>query len=106
MTTYYPLAIGNNWTYKMKDGNTFTNTVTAVNGNTFTMKNSMQDKPATLRKDGDVYWTDSYEVGNFQITLKDGLKKGDTWEIKYKANNIESILTALKNPPQATILSR
>ncbi|MFZ6027685.1 MAG: hypothetical protein ACOYYS_08225 [Chloroflexota bacterium] len=93
MTTYYPLTVGNCWTYTMKDGSNYTNAVTGVDGNIFTMKTSNLDRPQLVRKDGDAYWADNYEAGNFQLILKDGLKVGDSWEIKYKANTIDNILT-------------
>lgn len=92
MATYYPLAAGNNWTYKMKDGNTFVNSVLSVNGNTYTMNNSMLNKPQYMRKDGDIFYADNFEEGNFQILLKDNPTKGDAWEVKYKANNFDNIL--------------
>jgi hypothetical protein len=92
MTTYYPLAVGNVWTYRLKDGKTFTNTVIATDGQHFTMQNSMQPQPQYVQKDGDTYLADNYEAGNFQVLMKDNLKKGDAWDIKYKANGIDSVL--------------
>ena len=92
MTTYYPLAVGNVWTYRLKGDETFTNTVTATDGKRFTMQNSMQPQPRYVQKDGDTYLTDNYEVGNFQVLMKDNLKKGDAWDIKYSANGIDSVL--------------
>jgi len=92
MTTYYPLAVGNTWTYKNKDGSTFTNSVISSEGNAFTMNNSLLGKPQYVRKEGDTFLADNFEAGNFQILLKDNPKAGDTWEIKYKANNFDNIL--------------
>ena len=69
MASYYPLAVGNLWTYKMKDGSTYTNTVTAVDGNTYTMRNSAADKPVYVKKDGNVFTTDSYENNNLFLCL-------------------------------------
>jgi hypothetical protein len=92
MTLYYPLAVGNTWTYRMKDGNTFTNAVTATDGNRFTMKNSSLEQNQTMYKEGEIYYSDSFEAGNFQILLKENLKKGDSWELKYKANNFKNVL--------------
>ena len=92
MSTYYPLAVGNTWTYRMADGNTFTNTVTAADGDQFTMQNSMQDKLQYVKKDGSTYLADNFEAGNFQVLLKDDLQAGDTWQISYMANNFENLL--------------
>lgn len=89
----YPLALNNKWTYKQKDGSTYTNSVTAANGpGEFTMLNSAVNKSSHIRKDGDNYLTDAFEEGNYQILLKDNLKPGDTWEIHFTANGIQSIL--------------
>jgi hypothetical protein len=94
-TVYYPLGIGFEWTYQLKDGNTYTNQVTAVNpqnSNEFTMVNSMMNKNQIMRKEGSTYLTDSYEAGTMQILLKDDLQKGDSWEIKFKANGLDNLL--------------
>ena len=92
MSTYYPLAVGNTWTYRMADGNTFTNIVTATDGEQFTMQNSMQDKLQYVKKEGSTYLADNFEAGNFQVLLKDDLQAGDTWQVSYLANNFENVL--------------
>lgn len=96
MSVYYPLAVGNQWVYGQPDGSTFTNTVTeedpSVPGR-FTMVNSALGTPQFIRKEGATYLTDSFEAGNFQVLLRDDLKQGDTWDIKFTANGIESILS-------------
>jgi hypothetical protein len=89
---YYPLAVGNTWTYKMKDGKTFTNTVTGVDGATFAMSNSMTPAATHVKKNGSDYLTDSFEAGKWLVMLKDGLKKGDTWQVEFTANGFNSIL--------------
>lgn len=92
MTVYYPLAVGNTWTYKMKDGKTFTNKVVSAKGNEFTMTTSIGDLSAIVRKDGDAYVTNSFEPGKFLPIIKDNLKPGDQWEIRFTVNNINSVL--------------
>ena len=89
---YYPIAVGNTWTYKMKDGRTFTNTVSGVDGATFKMSNSLMNTTSNLRKEGGEYLTDGYEAGKWLLMLKDDLKKGDTWEVSFKANGIDTTL--------------
>ena len=90
---YYPLATGNQWKYQMKDGAFYTNTVTASTGPTeFTMVNSMMNKNQLMRKDGDAYLTDAFEDGTISTLLKDNVSVGETWEIKFKANGLDSIL--------------
>lgn len=92
---FYPLAVGNVWEYKSKDGKTFSNTVKAADPskpNQFIMVNSTMATEPRIYKEGDNYFTDSFEAGNFQILLKDNTKVGDTWEVKFKANGIDSVL--------------
>jgi hypothetical protein len=92
MSTYYPLKAGNSWTYKTNDGSTFTNKVESEDGGVFSMSNSLMPTPSQVKKDGDTFYTDSYEAGNMQPFLKDDAAAGDAWEIKYKANTIDSVL--------------
>jgi hypothetical protein len=90
--SYYPLATGNSWTYKMKDGNSYTNEVTATDGNLFTMKNSLAPNTTQVKKDGDVYTANHWDSSCFQTLLKDNAATGDNWEVKFTANSLESIL--------------
>ncbi len=95
MSSYYPLAAGNQWTYGQAGGSTFTNTVTEEDPTApgrFTMVNSALGIPQFIRKEGNAYLTDSFEAGNFQVLLRDDLNVGDTWDIKFTANGIESVL--------------
>ncbi len=92
MAPYYPLAVGNSWTYRTKDGKTFTNEVIAADGQKFTMKNSMTAHPQFVEKKGDTYLADNFESGNFQPLLKEPMQAGDRWEVRYKANNFDNIL--------------
>jgi hypothetical protein len=94
-TVYYPLGLGFEWTYQLKDGSTYTNAVTAQNAqnpNEFTMINSMMNKNQLIRKDGEAYYTDSYEAGTMQLLLKDNGQVGESWEIKFKANGLDNVL--------------
>lgn len=89
---YYPLATGNSWTYKMKDGNSYTNEVTASDGNTFTMKNSMMPNTTQIKKEGDEYHANHWDGTSFQLMLKETDEKGYDWDVKFTANGLESIL--------------
>ncbi len=89
---YYPLAAGNEWQYKQKDGSVYTNKVTAVNGNDFTIHNSAANTSSVVKTDGNMFSTDALEAGNFQQWLKNDLKKDDSWEINFKANGLDCIL--------------
>ena len=89
----YPLATGNKWTYKSKDGSLWSNSITGPDGTGgFTMLNSVTGKSAVMQQDGDNYLTDAYEPGKMGITLKENAKAGDTWEVHFVANGIQSIL--------------
>ncbi len=92
MSTYYPLKAGNSWTYGNNDGSTFTNKVESGDGNLFVMSNSMVATNVQVKKDGNIFYTDSYEAGNMQPFLKEDLNAGDKWDITYLANTINSIL--------------
>ena len=93
MSTYYPLKTGNSWTYRTNDGSTFTNTIISEDGGVFAMTNSTVARQTMVKKDGNTFMTDSYEAGNMQPFLKDDAAAGDKWEIKYKANTIDSVLS-------------
>lgn len=92
MPNYYPLAAQNEWQYKQKDGSTYTNKVTAANGNEFSMHNSAANTSSTVKKEGEVILTDALQAGNFAQWLANDLKPGDTWEIKFTANGLDSLL--------------
>lgn len=91
----YPLAPGNEWEYVQKDGTTFTNRVVAADPfepQQFLMANSRMDEERRIRKVGTTYLTDAFEHGNFLPLLRDDLKAGDSWQITFKANGLDSIL--------------
>lgn len=92
MANYYPLAAGNEWQYKMKDGSVYTNKVTGGNGNEFSMHNSSANTSSNVKIDGNVIVTDALEAGNFQQWLKNDPKAGDTWDLTFKANGLDCIL--------------
>jgi hypothetical protein len=91
-SSYYPISVGNTWTYKMKDGRTFTNTVDGVDDGTFKISNSLMNTSSNVRLEGDEYQTDGYEPGKWLVMLKENLKKGDSWEASFKANGIDTTL--------------
>lgn len=101
--TYYPLAVGNTWTYQNADGSTFTNSVTETDGTTFTMVNTTTPQPQRIRKDGAKFLTDSYQADNWQVLIADGLAAGDTWDISYQANGIDTVLTMTVLAVSATL---
>ncbi|HUM48491.1 MAG TPA: hypothetical protein PLD84_16280 [Chitinophagales bacterium] len=92
MSTYYPLRAGNSWTYKMNNGNTFTNRIEKESGGVYSMSNSTVSHLTQVKKDGPIFYTDSYETGNMQPFLKDDVVVGDKWDIRYRANSIDSVL--------------
>jgi hypothetical protein len=64
MSTYYPLKAGNSWTYKTNDGSTFINKVEAEDNGVFSMSNTTVTNLTQVKKDGNTFYTDSYEAGN------------------------------------------
>lgn len=92
MANYYPLAANNEWQYKQKDGSTYHNKVTAANGNEYTMFNSAANSQSVVKTDGNLMSTDALEKDNFQPWLPNDAKKGDSWEVHFKANGLDCIL--------------
>ena len=92
MMQYYPLAPGNQWTYRQKDGSTYTNAVSTKEGAVYTMKNSLQAEPTRVKVEGGVMYNELMSPGNYQPWLKDDLHAGDTWEAAFTANGLQSIM--------------
>ena len=92
-SSYYPLTVGNRWTYQVKGGQAYTSKVTEQNGNTFTVHTTMVNATSKIKRVGDEYHSDSPEAGKTMISFKESLKVGDTWQNSYKVNGIDSTLT-------------
>ena len=92
MTNYYPLALGNEWQYKQKDGTIYSNKITVATANQFTMYNSAANKTSVVKTDGILITTDVLEEGNFQPWLTNDLKTGDNWVVKFKVNGLDCML--------------
>lgn len=92
MMHYYPLAEGNTWEYKQKDGSTYTNSVLHIEGKVVTMKNSTVPDPTRVKVDGGVMYNELMAPGNYQVWLKDDMKKGEMWEAAFTANGLNSIM--------------
>jgi len=92
MSAYYPLAVGNVWHYAMKDGNTYTNSITGGDGAVFTAQNSTTPTEVKVQKDGGSYLTNSHDPAKMQVFLKEEPTVGDSWEIKFQANGLDSVL--------------
>jgi hypothetical protein len=92
---YYPLNTGNTWTYKMKDGTTYTNSIIGVdlvNHCEFTVANSFASTLVKIRKEENFYLTTSYEAEKFLLFLKDDMINGQNWSVIFDANGFENIL--------------
>jgi hypothetical protein len=92
MMLYYPLSQGNTWTYKLKDGSSYTNSVISIEGNIVTMQNSLVPDPSRVKVEHDVMYNELMSPGNFQVWLKDDLQKDDRWEATFTANGLNSIM--------------
>ena len=92
MMQYYPLAAGNKWEYKLKDGSLYTNSVVGIDGNFITMKNSTVPDATNVKVENGVMYNQLMAPGNYQLWLKDDLKKGETWEATFTANGLNSIM--------------
>ena len=92
MKNYYPLALHNEWHYQQKDGSTYINKVTAVNGQEFTMHNSAANSISFVRLSDGQMTTDGLEKGNFQLWLPKELEVGKSCVISFKANGLDCLL--------------
>lgn len=95
-TVLYPLAVGNKWTYKMSSGGNYTNSVVGVdpaNPTLFTLFNSSSNANSSMRKDGDIYYTNAYDANVFHPYLKDDFVVGTNWVVSFTANGITSEMT-------------
>jgi hypothetical protein len=92
MMQYYPLAPGNKWEYKLKDGSVYTNSVVSIDGNIVTMRNSTVPDPTRVKMENGVMYNELLAPGNYQLWLKDDLKKGETWDATFTANGLNSIM--------------
>lgn len=92
MMHYYPLAPGNKWEYKLKDGSLYTNSVVSIDGNIVMMKNSTVPDPTKVKVENGVMYNELMAPGNYQLWLKDDVQKGDTWDATFTANGLNSIM--------------
>ena len=92
MMLYYPLAPGNKWEYKQKDGSVYTNSVVEIDGNVITMKNSTVPDATKVKVESGSMYNELLAPGNYQLCLKDDLKKGETWDATFTANGLNSIM--------------
>ncbi|MEP6795520.1 MAG: hypothetical protein ABJB16_14420 [Saprospiraceae bacterium] len=92
MMKYYPLAPGNKWEYKQKDGSLYTNSVVSVNGPIVTMKNSTVPDSTNVKVEKGIMYNELLAKDNYQLWLKDDLQKGETWDATFTANGLNSIL--------------
>ena len=76
----------------MKDGSTYTNSVTGIDGSVITMKSTAAPDPTRIKVEDGVMQYELMAPGNYQLWLKDDLKKGDTWEAAFSANGLNSIM--------------
>jgi len=90
---YYPLAVGNTWTYKMKNGQSYTSAVTGRDGDAFIVSTTLANTASHIKKVGGEYVSDSPEPGKTMISFKDNLQVGDAWQNSYKVNGIDTTLT-------------
>lgn len=102
---YYPLKVGNVWTYINGDGTVYTNEVTehdALN-NRFKMVNSVVGRPVTVFVDEEGLKSDAIEGGKFLLMLKSNPQVGDTWTLEFIANTLQNQLVATVKQTDASV---
>lgn len=88
--SYYPLAVGNAWTYDY-GGQPMVSTILSCDGGEYITSNSLNPVDGRMKKTGGNYYSDGFEKGNMQLMLKDTLSLGDSWESAFKANGLDCI---------------
>ena len=99
---YYPLAVGNTWTYQVKGGQSYTSTVTGMDSDMFVVHTTMVNTTSHVKRSGGQYFTDSPEPGKAMVSFKENLKVGDTWQNSYKVNGVDTVLTYVVKQVGAT----
>lgn len=96
-TPYYPLAVGNTWTYRNGDGTVYTNTVTGYDATSdrYTMVNSVVGRPVEVYVDGEGLHSNAIEEGQYHLMLKCNPRVGDTWTLEFTANTLQNQLVAV-----------
>lgn len=91
---YYPISVGSTWTFEDGMGGQFTNSILEETApGEFLVNNSLKpDQHLRMKKEGRVYYSDVLYADNMQMTLKDDLQIGDTWETTFKANGFDNVL--------------
>ncbi len=89
---YYPIAPGNSWEYRLKDGTVYTNKILHVEGNLVTMQNSTLPEPVLVRIEEGSMFLELMGKDNFQLWLKDDLSAGESWDAAFTANGLSSVL--------------
>jgi len=98
----YPLAVGNSWTYRMKDGRTYTNAIFAENDGVFSASDTLTQQVASITRRGDELLVYRPEYGQWVVLLNDQPQPGDTWQYAYRANGVDTDLVhVVKNVGQA-----
>jgi hypothetical protein len=89
---YYPIAPGNSWEYRLKDGTVYTNKILQAEENLVTMQNSTLPEPALVRIEDGKMFLELMGKDNFQLWLKEDLTAGESWDAAFTANGLSSVL--------------
>jgi hypothetical protein len=88
---YYPLAVGNAWTYNLSGQNMVSTVENVDSDGAFIMSSSLNSAKSSVKKLNGEYFGDGYEKGNMQMILKDNLILDDKWDVKFKSNDFDCI---------------
>ncbi len=83
--TYYPLAVGNKWTYDFGGQEMITTIESCNDAGEFTTVTSLNPVKSIMKKSNGEYFSDALQPGQMFMLLKDDMKAGDTWQVKFKA---------------------
>jgi len=89
---YYPLTVGNSWSYKMSNGDTYTLKVISEEGGVYQVHNTFDDTTIPIEKDGNNILGVVAGGNELKRRFSENLQVNDTWEFGYQANGIDNIL--------------
>ena len=92
MTNLYPLAVNNEWIYKINDHNSYSTKIIHQSNNEYTLIYGATNTQSIIQKNNSCILTDKLETGNFQTWLRNDLQLGDKWKVPYKQNELACYL--------------
>lgn len=89
---YYPLSVGNSWTYRMSNGDLYTLKIISSENGVYQIHNSFEDTTTPVKKVGNKIFGTVGGGNELKERFRENAKPGDTWEFEYQANGLDNLL--------------